>query len=144
MMSSSSDNCVRIFQYRRHSGGSCCRCWGNPDMMYNSGLLSATWRSSVKRRDSPLHVTALISTEDMAAISSISLSASVLSGCGSAVGLRDKASGALFEVPFIQLAVNAYPMILVFRCCSRGFRISSSLWLFSIGTRGWWSVTTMK
>ena len=118
-------------------------------MMYDlsfwySGSLLATWQSLVKRRDSPLPVTALISAVDMAAISSISLSASVSSGCGSVVGLRDKASGALFKVPFSQLAVNEYPMILVFRRCSRGFRISSSLWLFSIGMRGWWSVTTVK
>ena len=75
-------------------------------------------------RDSPLHVMALISAVDIAAISSISLSASVSSSCGSAVGLRDKASGALFEVPFSQLAVNACPMILVFRHCSHRFRIS--------------------
>ena len=51
-------------------------------------------------------VMALISAADMAVVSPISVSASASSGCGSAVGLRDKASGALFRVPLSQVAVN--------------------------------------
>ena len=51
-------------------------------------------------------VMALISAADMAVISSILLSTSTSSGSGSAVGLRDKASGALFRVPLSQVAVN--------------------------------------
>ena len=51
-------------------------------------------------------VMALISAADMAVILLISLSASTSSGCGSAVGLRYKASGALFRVPLSQVAVN--------------------------------------
>ena len=89
-------------------------------------------------------VTALISTADMAVISSISLSASTSSGCRSTVGLRGKASGLLFRVPFSQLAVNVYHLILVFKPCSRGFWISSNLWLVNIEISGWWSVTVVK
>ena len=102
----------------------------------------AALRSSVVHSDSSVHVIALISATGMAAMSSIPLSASVSSGCGSAVGLRDNASGAFFRVPFIQFAVNAYPMILVFRHCSREFWISSNLWLFKMGISGWWSGMT--
>ena len=104
----------------------------------------AALRSSAMRGDSSVHVIALISAADMAAMSSILLSASVSSGCGSAIRLRDNASGALFRVPFSQFAVNAYPMILVFRRCSCEFWISSNLWLFRTGMSGWWSVMTKK
>ena len=78
-------------------------------------------------------VTALISAADMAVISSILLSASASSGCGSTYGLRDKVLGALFRVPFSQVAVNVYRMILVFKHCSRGFLILSNLLLVNIG-----------
>ena len=88
------------------------------------------------RSDSPAHVTALTSAADMAVTWFKSLSASASSGCGSTVGLRDRASGTLFRVPFSHVAVNAYPMILVFNRCSRGFWISSSLWVFNIGMSG--------
>ena len=122
------------------------RCRGNPDVMlclsfWYSGSLLAALRSSAMRSDSSVHVIALISAADMAAMSSI-LSASVSSGCGSAVGLRDNASGALFRVPFSQFTVNAYHMILVFRRCSRGFWILSNMWIFKMGMSGWWSVMT--
>ena len=99
----------------------------------------AALQSSAIRSDSSVHPTALITATDMAVILSIRVFASVSSGCGSAVGLRDNALGALFRVPFSQLA---YTMILVFKRCSHGFWISSNLWLFKIGMRGWWSVTT--
>lgn len=49
---------------------------------------------------------ALISTADIAASWSISVSASASSGCGSAAGLRDSALGALFDVPFSHVAVS--------------------------------------
>ena len=89
-------------------------------------------------------VTALISAADMAIILSISLSASASSGCGFTIGLRDKALGALFRVPFSQVAVNVYRMILVFKHCSCGFWILSNLWLVNIGISGWWSVIIVK
>ena len=116
------------------------RCHGY--YLFHRLIVSVSPQLSAVHSDSSVHVIALISATDMAAMLSIPLSASVSSGCGSAVGLRDNASGALFRVPFIQLAVNAYPMILVFRLCSRGFWISSNLWLFKMGISGWWSVMT--
>ena len=40
--------------------------------------------------------------------------------------------------------MKLYAIIRAFRRWSRGFSISSSRWLFNIGTSGWWSVTTVK
>ena len=71
-----------------------------------SRSLSAALQILVKCSDSSVLVMALISAVDIAVTWSISLSTSASSGCGSAIELRDSASGALFRVPFNQAAVN--------------------------------------
>ena len=56
---------------------------------------------------------------------------------GSDTGFLDSALGALLLLPLSHSAVKLYPMSL-------GFSISSSLWLFSMGISGLWSVMTRK
>ena len=68
--------------------------------------LSAALSSLARWSDSSVLVMALISAADIAIIWLILLSMSASSDCGSAIGLRDNASGASFRVPFNQVTVN--------------------------------------
>ena len=57
---------------------------------------------------------------------------------------RDRASAASFCVPFSLCAVKLYAISRVRKRCRRGFSISSSLCVLRMGTKGLWSVTTVK
>ena len=114
--------------------------WSRPE----SGSLGPTEQRSEVRQSADPHEGCLSVRDRCASFCSWEWGSSPnwSSSTGSATVFRDSASATALAVPFRHDAVNWNGRIFNRRRTRRGFSTWSSEWLFNIGTRERWSVTT--